>query len=511
MSMAQELLELLPLLSDEERAELDKLLTVGMPAWVPQSGPQTMALESLADIVFYGGQAGGGKTDLLIGVALTQQEHSILFRREAVQLVGIEERITKVLGTRKGYNSQDGLWRLPEKRILELGSCKEPGDWMKYQGRAHDAKLFDEITHFTETQFRTLIGWMRTDNPKLRQRVIAAGNPPTDADGEWVIRFWAPWLDPEYPNPAKPGELRWFVTDEDGNDMEVAGPALVKIKGKLTKPKSRTFIPSSVDDNLFLKLTGYSDTLMALPEPLRSQMAEGNFLAGRSDDVWQLVPTAWIRAAQQRWQPRVVKGVMTAMGFDVARGGIDRSTLAPRYDTWFDEFVTVPGTVTKDGPSAATFVVGQIRDSAPVYVDAIGVGGAAVDFMIGLNLNVAPVVASEGVPNSYDKSGRLRMRNRRAEYYWALREALDPTNPDPIALPPDKELFTELAAHRYKVVQIGQSEAAIQVVDKDWIRTEIGRSPDKADAIAMTFARVTASSPSKRHDAAAFRRLRGLA
>jgi hypothetical protein len=174
MSMAQELLELLPLLSDEERAELDKLLTVGMPAWVPQSGPQTMALESLADIVFYGGQAGGGKTDLLIGVALTQQEHSILFRREAVQLVGIEERITKVLGTRKGYNSQDGLWRLPEKRILELGSCKEPGDWMKYQGRAHDAKLFDEITHFTDRVPQAVLVERRSDGP-ARAAALADG------------------------------------------------------------------------------------------------------------------------------------------------------------------------------------------------------------------------------------------------------------------------------------------------------------------------------------------------
>lgn len=504
MSFAEELLELLPLMTEEDRAELDKLLTVGMPVWVPQPGPQTMALENMADIIFYGGQAGGGKTDLLIGVALTQQQHSILFRRQAVQLTGIEERITKVLGTRKGYNSTTGVWRLPDSRLLELGSVNEPDDWMKYQGRAHDAKLFDEITHFTEIQFRTLIGWMRTDNPNVRQRVIAAGNPPTDSEGEWVIRFWAPWLDPQHPNPAKPGELRWFITGEDGEDLEVNGPSLVKVKGKWVKPKSRTFVPSSVDDNLFLQLTGYRDTLMALPEPLRSQMAEGNFLAGRADDVWQLVPSAWIRAAQQRWQPRQTKGEMTAMGFDVARGGVDRSTLAPRYDTWFDEFITVPGTVTKDGPTAATFAVGHVRDGAPIFVDAIGVGGAALDFMIGLNLNVAPVVGSEG-SQTFDKSGRLRMRNRRAEMYWALREALDPTNPNPIALPPDKELFTELAAHRYKVIQMGAKEAAVQVVDKDYIREQIGRSPDKADAVAMTFAKVNVTNNSTRAEAEAFR------
>ena len=246
-----EVMAMVKAMSPEERAELDALLLGGdPPLWVPQEGPQRMAYESKADIVFYGGAAGGGKTDLLLGVPLTTQKHSIIFRREAVQLIGIEERMTKILGTRKGYNGQDGVWRLPGGRILELGSVKEPGDWVKYQGRAHDAKLFDEITHFTELQFRTLIGWLRSADPTVRLRVICAGNPPTDAAGEWVKRYWAPWLEPSHPNPAKPGELRWYVTNENGEDQEVPGPDPVMVGGELMEPKSRTFIPSSVDDNL---------------------------------------------------------------------------------------------------------------------------------------------------------------------------------------------------------------------------------------------------------------------
>lgn len=129
----QELVKLMPHLSSTERAELDELLTQGMQKWIPQVGPQQMALESPADIVFYGGQAGGGKTDLLLGASLTTQQHSIIFRREAVQLIGIEERMSTILGTRTGYNSQTGVWRLPEGRVLELGSVKQPEDWMKYQ------------------------------------------------------------------------------------------------------------------------------------------------------------------------------------------------------------------------------------------------------------------------------------------------------------------------------------------------------------------------------------------
>lgn len=480
------MLELVKSLDPAARAELDAILMAGdAPLWVPQDGPQRIAYESPADIIFYGGSAGGGKTDLLLGLSLTAQLHSIIFRREAVQLVGIEERMTTILGTRKGYNSQDGVWRLPGGRVMELGSVKEPGDWIKYQGRPHDAKLFDEICHFTESQFRTLIGWMRTDRPDIRQRVVCAGNPPTTAEGEWVKRYWAAWLEPTHPNPAKPGDLRWYVTNEKGEDQEVPGPEPVMVGEELMTPKSRTFIPSSVNDNLFLLSTGYKATLQALPEPLRSQMLRGDFNAGASDPAWQTIPTEWIKAAQARWKAREKKGLMTAVGFDPARGGIDKSSVARRHGSWFDEIVSAPGAVTKDGPTAAGFVVPLVRDGACICVDAIGIGTSALDFIQGLNLNVLAVVGSES-SGMMTKAGNLRYRNRRAEMYWRLREALDPTAPDPIALPPDSELLADLAAVRYKVVTMGKV-AAIQMRDKDEIREALGRSPDKGDAVAMTF------------------------
>jgi hypothetical protein len=489
--LQRELTELLPTLSAEQLKILDALLTTNAPIWVPQVGPQTEAMESQADILFYGGSAGGGKTDLLCGLALTQHERSIIFRREGVQLIGIEERVTEILGSRDGYNSQDALWRLPKMpglgdgRTLELGSVKDPDDWKKYQGRPHDLIAFDEICHFLELQVRTLMGWKRTDKKGVRQRVVMAGNPPTDSDGEWVIQFFAPWLDENHPNPAKPGELRWFVTDEDGKDMEVATSKAVKVGNRWAKPLSRTFIPSRVDDNLFLTVTGYADTLSALPEPLRSQMRDGNFKAGRQDHVWQAIPTAWIKAAQARWQPREVKGPMTRMGFDPSRGGIDKSCLARRHGQWFDEPLTAEGVITNDGPKAAAFAVQHVRDGAIIPVDAIGIGSSALDYCKGLRLNMFPVIASEAT-DARDKAGQLRFRNIRALMYWRLREALDPLNPDPIALPPGQELFADLAAVRYKVVTMGQF-AGLLMRSKDEIRELLGRSPDKGDAVAMTF------------------------
>ena len=38
-------------------------------AWVPNPGPQTQAFLCEADELFYGGEAGGGKTDLGIGLS----------------------------------------------------------------------------------------------------------------------------------------------------------------------------------------------------------------------------------------------------------------------------------------------------------------------------------------------------------------------------------------------------------------------------------------------------------
>ena len=171
-----------------------------------------------------------------------------------------------------------------------------------------------------------------------------------------------------------------------------------------------------MNDNLFLLSTGYKATLQALPEPLRSQMLRGDFNAGASDPAWQTIPTEWIKAAQARWKARDAKGTMTAMGFDPARGGIDKSSVARRHGNWFDELVTAPGAVTKDGPTAAGFAVPLVRDGACICVDAIGIGSSALDFLIGLNLNVLAVVGSESSAMT-TKAGNLRMRNRRAEMY----------------------------------------------------------------------------------------------
>jgi hypothetical protein len=191
--------------------------------WLPLPGSQLQAYLSEADILYFGGQAGGGKSDLLIGLAFTSHKKTLFLRREFPQLRDVILRTHEILaGTKAKYNSVSGLWRgIPGNRILELASCQHEKNVVRFKGRPHDLVAFDEIADFTEYQFRFLTAWARTTIPGQRVRVVACGNPPTAATGRWVVEYWAPWLDEKHENPALPGELRWFARIGD-EDVEVS-------------------------------------------------------------------------------------------------------------------------------------------------------------------------------------------------------------------------------------------------------------------------------------------------
>jgi len=475
--------ELYQYMTPEEQVEFDKLLTDGL-LWVPQPGPQTDAYYSEADILLYGGAAGGGKTDLILGLSLTKHQDSIIFRRESVQLKGIKKRMERIIGSRDGFNGQDLVWKLKTsdgiKRQIDLGHCQHAGDEDKYQGQPHDLIAFDELTHFVESQFRFLMGWNRNaEDPNQRCRVVASTNPPTgeqEDNAEWVKEFWAPWLDPDHNNPAAPGELRWYASI-DGQDVPVDSGEPIEHDGELIQPLSRTFIPSKVHDNVFLANSSYVATLQAMPEPLRSKLLHGDFSASRGDNPWQVIPTEWVKAAQARWEDRSPKGTMDSMGVDVARGGKDETIIAARHGMWFDRLDAYPGSDTPDGPSVAALVINKRRDGAPVHVDVIGVGASAYDFLKDNATDIIPVNVAEGTDEK-DQAGVLEFGNVRSLLWWRAREALDPANDTGIALPPDDALRAELTAPRWKLV--GRKVA---IEKKEDLKKRLGRSTDRADAV----------------------------
>lgn len=485
--------------------------------WKPQPGPQTAACECLADELLYGGAAGGGKSDALLGIARNQHRKSIILRRVSPSLAGLIERSREIYNpdaesaALDSFNESLLRWRFHDGCQVRFGHIQHSDDVLKLQGQAHDLYGFDEICEFEESQFRYVTGWNRSIHPGQRCRVICTGNPPTTAEGEWVIKYWAPWLDETFPDPTEPGELRWVTTiagkDEwvkDNtpfvivNDRRIYDFDHTKYKPtEIITPRSRTFIPAKVADNQYLVSTGYVSKLQMLPEPLRSKLLLGDFRAGREDDAYQIVPSAWVLLAQDRWRKaQRPTGAMSMLGVDVARGGGDRTVLTPRYGNWVGEQIVEPGKSTPDGPAVAALAMKYRAPMTPINIDIIGVGSSPYDCLLAAlrtakdsdgkvvdqgNLILA-MNASEG-SDKRDKSGQLGFINKRAEWWWGVREALDPTSGQDIALPPDPELRSDLCAPRWKLSMRG-----IQVESKDEIIKRIGRSPDKGDSCVYAIA-----------------------
>jgi hypothetical protein len=251
-------------------------------AWRPEPSnrPQVEAYRSEADLLLYGGAAGGGKTDLLIGLAVTLHRHAVIFRRAYVDLAWNEHRLLQIMGGREGYNGTDMVLRRGG-RVLEFGALDRPGSEFQWQGRPHDFIGFDEGAQLDESHVRFVMAWLRSEDPDQRCRVVIASNPPAGGRGAWLRTWFAPWLDPAFPDPARPGELRWRCTRKDGTIAWVDGPGAHLIDGVRLVALSCTFIPARLSDNRFLG-EDYRTQLMALPEPLRTILLDGDFTAGRA-------------------------------------------------------------------------------------------------------------------------------------------------------------------------------------------------------------------------------------
>jgi len=450
--------------------------------WVPTPGPQKRAFDCEADELFYGGQAGGGKTDLGLGLALTQHRRSLILRRVNKDAVKLVERASTILGHRDGYNGQLQRWRLGEK-LIEFAGCEQETDKQRFKGDPHDLIYFDEGSDFLFSQYRFIIGWNRSTVPGQRCRVIVGSNPPTTSEGLWVIRHWAPWLDKLHPNPAQPGELRWFVVGADGEDIEVPGPGEYPVGGQTFEARSRTYIPAALADNPFQDTGSYRGVLASLPPELRAAYRDGNFQAGLKDHEFQVIPTAWIEAAQARWRPDGgTRLPMTALAVDVAQGGEDATVIACRHGGWYANLIRKPGRETRDGSSVAAMVVTARRDQCAVVVDVDGGWGG--DTVGRLKDNAIAVLGFKGSGASagVTRNGTLSFANRRAEAWWRFREELDPDQQfgSAIALPPDASIKADLAAPRWQLTTRG-----ILIESKLDIRKRLGRSPDEGDAIVM--------------------------
>ena len=461
----------------------------GHMKWVPNPGPQTMAYESQADFLLYGGEPGGGKSQLMLGLAYNEHKRSLIMRRQYSDLNRLVDDVLKIHGTRDGFNgSPPPKLKISNDRIIDFGAAHRVGDEQGLMGQGHDFIGFDEATQFAEKQVRFIVGWMRTEDPRQRCRCVLATNPPLSAEGLWVIKMFAPWIDPTFPHPAKPGELRWFVNDTDGEDRWVEGPDPVMVGGKLVHPMSRTYIPASVKDNPNYVASGYEKSLDNMHEEFRSILM-GGFKTSFRDQPNQIIPLRWVQLAQERWTHEPPEGVpMCAIGVDCTGGGNDPMVQAVRYDGWYAPLIETAGKdIPKNriGAYTAGLVLSTRRDGALVVIDmGGGYGGSLYEHLAD---NQIEVKGYKGAEKSSRRSsdGKLNFTNRRSAALWLFREALDPGQPQggsPIALPPDAELLADLTAPTYKVTPNG-----IQAESKEDVCKRLGRSTNKGDAVMMAW------------------------
>jgi hypothetical protein len=431
-------------------------------------------------VIGYGGAAGGGKTDLAMGLALCSHKRSLILRRELVNTKTMLDRLREVVGNVGRFNSSACFWynsRSGQK--IEFGGCPNPGDEQKYRGRPHDLLVFDEADQFPQHVVTFISGWLRTTILNQRCRMLLCFNPPSTAEGEWLLSYFGPWVDDTHARPAKPGEIRWYAM-VDGKEVDRENGQEFVHKGETIRPKSRTFIPARLLDNPYLMATGYGATLQALPEPLRSQLLYGDFSIGRQDDAWQVIPTAWVKAAQKRWTETPAQEKCVAMGVDVAHGGADQTVTVRRHGVWFSMPRKFQGPITDTGAKAAYLVMQDWRDDCPVNVDAIGYGASCQECLEEqIGRKAVAVNVAEGT-EEFDRTGKFHLVNVRTAMHWRLREALDPEHGDNLMLPPDPELLADLTAPRFEVRASG-----IIVESKEDVKERIGRSPDCADAVCL--------------------------
>lgn len=485
-NLVGEILDTLKAMPEAEVRELHKQVSqVVSSVWTPQPGPQRDAFLSEADTLLFGGQAGGGKSDLLCGTALTTQRRSLLMRREYTSLGSLMDRVKEMIGDGRVRETSPPRAITEDDRQIVFGAVQNVGDERKFMGRARDFLGLDEAAQFAERQVRFLMGWTRTEIEGQRARNIFASNPPLDSTGDWMIPFFGPWLDITHPRPAKPGELRWFISGDDGKDIEVDGPTPVQRDGQKFIPSSRTFIPSAVGDNIYYVRSGYQRTLDALPVEIRSALRDGDFLSARADDEWQVIPTEWVLAAQARWVETPPEGVpMCAIASDVAQGGADETVISRRYDGWFDKLIVRPGKETPTGDEVAGLIIMHRTDDADVVIDVGGgYGGGAV---MRLKDNGIKAHGYNGAAASAARTEdkQLGFKNKRAESWWRLREALNPSRPggSNIALPDDPILRSDLTSPRWKL-----AKTEIQIEAKEDVKKRIGRSTDRGDAVVMAW------------------------
>lgn len=212
-----------------------------------------------ARVLGIGGAAGGGKTDVLLGIAIVAAYtwpgvQIAFFRRTFPELSGLGGAIyrsTELLTGLARWTGTNHRWVFPNGSVLQFCHCQREKDVHQYQSQQIDILLIDEATHFTEFQVRYLLTRNRATVKGVIPFAVLATNPGNV--GHLWFRNWFVDL----------GE--WGITHQYETDS-----------GEF---EAHRFIPARLEDNIILERRdpGYRKTLMAQPEDIRRALLYGDW------------------------------------------------------------------------------------------------------------------------------------------------------------------------------------------------------------------------------------------
>jgi predicted phage terminase large subunit-like protein len=318
------------LLGQMARERLHKIQSTKPPKieehWRPHPGPQAEFFYSECREILYGGAAGGGKSAALTALpgrwAHKKGFLAVTFRRETTQLDDLikkaKEFFSKLFPGIRPVHTPHFRYTFPAGGESLFRHLNDSKDFAGYDGWQINLLCFDELTHFTEQQYKALCARVRCADPSLPRLIRSTSNPGGEGH-EWVKKHWGAWLDPKFEAPglpirfaedgvtrlppAKPGEVWWIRTIKGREEYFrecVAEPG---------KPitLSRTFIPAKLSDNPSLEAdVEYRAQLESLDAVRREQLIEGNWLARYAAGL--LFKRSWVEILPER-PPGIIQTV----------------------------------------------------------------------------------------------------------------------------------------------------------------------------------------------------------
>lgn len=235
---------------------------------------------------FFGGAAGGGKSDVLLMGALRYAHvpnfHALILRKNYTLLSkagAIMDRSHKWLhNTDAAWNGDKKRWTFPSGAYLEFGYLERPIDWQNYLGTDYQYIGWDELTEFKLAE-------KDENNPYLC--LFRSLRRTVDMDVPLQVRATS--------NPGGPGHgavKKRFVTDEARMAIRAGRD------GVFYTPEGRAFVPSLAKDNPALILNEYLENLMHLPAVTRARQMQGDWDA--STDLQ--IPDNWLCGFGMRGQ-----------------------------------------------------------------------------------------------------------------------------------------------------------------------------------------------------------------